>query len=54
VRVPVNAFAEENLTLSGFKSVGVSVNNLGSMNLEQAVDVTLSGDIAPHTTLSGI
>ena len=53
VRVPVNAFAEENLTLSGFKSVGVSVNNLGSMNLEQAVDVTLSGDIAPHTTLSG-
>jgi hypothetical protein len=53
VHVPVNAFAEENLTLSGFKSVGVSVNNLGSMNLEQAVDVTLSGDIAPHTTLSG-
>jgi len=23
------------------------------MNLEQALDVTLSGDVAPHTTLSG-
>ena len=49
----VNAFAEENLTLSGYKSVGVSVNNLGSMNLEQALDVNLSGEIAPHTVLSG-
>ncbi|HAJ80405.1 MAG TPA: hypothetical protein DCO75_11615 [Fibrobacteres bacterium] len=48
-----NVFAEENLTLSGYKSVGVSVNNLGSINLEQALDVTLSGDIAPHTSLSG-
>jgi len=47
------SFAEENLTLSGFKSVGISMNNQGSMNLEQAVDVTLSGEIAPHTTLSG-
>ncbi|MGB7568161.1 MAG: hypothetical protein WBM07_09890 [Chitinivibrionales bacterium] len=53
VRVPVNAFAEENLTVSGYKSVGVSVNNLGSTNLEQAVDVSLTGNIAPHTTLSG-
>jgi hypothetical protein len=47
------AFANENLALSGYKSVGVSVNNLGSANLEQALDVTLSGEIAPKTTLSG-
>jgi hypothetical protein len=54
VKRPLSAaFAEENLTLSGYKSVGVSVNNLGSANLEQALDVTLSGAIAPQTTLSG-
>lgn len=46
-------FAEENLTLSGYKTIGVSVNNLGSMNLEQTLDVSLSGEIAPHTVLSG-
>jgi len=48
-----NVFAEENLTVSGYKSIGISVNNMGSMNLEQALDVNLSGEIAPHTVLSG-
>jgi hypothetical protein len=48
-----SAFSDENLVLSGYKSVTVSVNNLGSTNLEQALDVALSGEIAPKTTLSG-
>jgi hypothetical protein len=48
-----SSFGDENLTLSGYKSIGVSVNNMGSINLEQALDVNLSGEIAPHTTLSG-
>lgn len=46
-------FAEENLTISGYKSINVSMGNLGNMNIEQALDVSLSGDIAPQTTLSG-
>jgi hypothetical protein len=52
-RPGASAFANENLQVSGYKSVGVSVNNFGSANLEQALDVTLSGEIAPKTTLSG-
>jgi hypothetical protein len=48
-----NEFAEDNITLSGYKSINVSVGSVGSMNLEQALDVSLAGDIAPQTTLSG-
>ncbi len=46
-------FAEDNVTLSGYKSINMSVGTAGGMNLEQALDVSLSGDVAPHTTLSG-
>jgi hypothetical protein len=52
-RAKTNEFAEENLTLSGYKSINISVGSVGSMNLEQALDVSLSGDVAPQTTLSG-
>jgi hypothetical protein len=52
-RARVEEFAEGNITLSGYKSVNVSVGTAGNMNLEQALDVSLSGDLAPHTTLSG-
>jgi hypothetical protein len=48
-----NQFAEENLTLSGYKSINVSMGTMGTMNLEQALDVSIAGDIAPQTTLSG-
>jgi hypothetical protein len=51
--VGVNRFAEENLTLSGYKSINVSMGTMGAMNLEQALDVSIAGDIAPQTTLSG-
>ncbi len=52
-RPAASAFGSDNLLVSGYKSVGVSVNNFGSATLEQALDVTLSGEIAPKTTLSG-
>ncbi len=52
-RVSPNRFAEENLSLSGYKSINVSMGTMGAMNLEQALDVSISGDIAPKTTLSG-
>jgi hypothetical protein len=52
-RIKTNEFAEENVTLSGYKSINVSVGTGGNMNLEQALDVSLSGEVAPHTTLSG-
>jgi hypothetical protein len=53
LRIPQNRFSEENLTLSGYKSINVSMGTMGNVNLEQTLDVTLSGEIAPHTTLSG-
>jgi hypothetical protein len=43
---------DERLDVSGYKSVGVSVGNLGQMNLEQALEVRIFGDIAPETELS--
>jgi len=43
---------KENLDVSGYKSVGVSVGNQGQMNLEQALEVRITGDIAPETELS--
>jgi hypothetical protein len=52
-RIRPNQFAEENLNLSGYKSINVSMGTMGSMNLEQALDVSIAGDIAPKTTLSG-
>jgi hypothetical protein len=52
-RLRPNQFAEENLNLSGYKSINVSMGTMGTMNLEQALDVSIAGDIAPQTTLSG-
>jgi hypothetical protein len=52
-RIPSNQFAEENLSLSGYKSINVSMGTQGAMNLEQALDVSIAGEIAPQTTLSG-
>jgi hypothetical protein len=46
-------FAEDNVVLSGYKSINVSVGTGGSMNMEQALDVSLSGQVAPQTVLSG-
>ncbi|MBD3392778.1 MAG: hypothetical protein GF418_11805 [Chitinivibrionales bacterium] len=45
-------FADEKLDVSGYKSVGISVGNQGQMNLEQALEVRIFGDIAPETELS--
>ncbi|MBD3419720.1 MAG: hypothetical protein GF398_06340 [Chitinivibrionales bacterium] len=44
---------EENLKLSGYKSIGVSIGNLGQTNFEQAMEVTISGNITPRTVLKG-
>jgi len=52
-RIKTNEFADENVTLSGYKSINISVGTGGNMNLQQALDVTLSGEVAPQTTLSG-
>ncbi len=49
-----SAFSQrtQNLTLSGYKSVGISVGSGGRMNIEQALDVKIFGEIAPQTELS--
>jgi hypothetical protein len=52
-KVKANEFTEENVMLSGYKSINVSVGTGGAMNLEQALDVNLSGEVAPQTVLSG-
>jgi hypothetical protein len=49
---PRRLYSEENLTVSGYKSIGVAMGNGGQMNLEQALDVRIFGDIAPQTELS--
>jgi hypothetical protein len=43
---------EENLSVSGYKSVGVSVGSFGQVNLEQGLDVRIGGEIRPQTTVS--
>ncbi len=42
----------EQLQLSGYKSLGISVNNYGSINLEQGLDIRLGGEIRPGTVVS--
>lgn len=46
------ASQQENLAVSGYKSIGVSVGSFGQVNLEQGLDVRIGGDIRPQTTLS--
>jgi hypothetical protein len=41
----------ESLNVSGYKSIGISVGNLGQFNLEQALDIAMSGEIGPETSL---
>lgn len=46
------AFADENITISGFKSIGVSFGNQGQLNMEQALEVRIFGKINENTMLS--
>ncbi|MFP4013829.1 MAG: hypothetical protein ACLFVQ_07085 [Chitinispirillaceae bacterium] len=41
-----------NLSISGYKSFGVSVGSLGEVNLEQGLEVVVGGEIRPGTQLS--
>lgn len=43
---------QDNLSVSGYKSIGISLGSQGQMNLEQALDVHIFGEIAPQTELS--
>ncbi|MBD3315873.1 MAG: hypothetical protein GF344_08810 [Chitinivibrionales bacterium] len=43
---------ERPVTLSGYKSIGISLGSQGRMNLEQALEVSVFGKIAPQTELS--
>jgi len=43
---------EDNLTVSGYKSFGVSVGSFGQVNLEQGLDVRIGGEIRPGTEVS--
>ncbi|MGD9201621.1 MAG: hypothetical protein PVI26_08675, partial [Chitinispirillia bacterium] len=45
-------FPDENINISGYKSVGISLGNQGQMNLEQALEVRVFGKINENTELS--
>lgn len=45
-------FSDENLDISGYKSIGISLGSQGQMNLEQALEVTIFGKIREDTKLS--
>ncbi len=42
----------ELLTVSGYKTVGVSMGSFGQLNLEQGLDVRIGGEIRPGTEVS--
>ena len=42
----------ENLSISGYKSIGVAVGSFGQINLEQGLDVRIGGEIRPGTEIS--
>jgi len=44
-------YDNETLNISGYKSVGVSIGNLGQVNFEQGLDINISGNIRPETQL---
>jgi hypothetical protein len=46
------SYDAQNLDVSGSKTVGVALGNNGQMNMEQALDVRISGAIGPQTELS--
>ena len=45
-------FTNDNINISGYKSVGISLGNQGQMDLEQALEVRISGNINENTELS--
>ncbi|MDR0330451.1 MAG: DUF2460 domain-containing protein [Chitinispirillales bacterium] len=46
-----NASDGGNLTVTGYKSFGVSIGELGEVNLEQGLEAEISGEIRPGTAL---
>jgi len=47
----LSSIGGEDLAVSGYKSIGVTVGNQGQTSLEQAMDITISGQVADHTEL---
>jgi hypothetical protein len=47
------AGTQDNLLVTGQKTVGVSVGSFGQVNLEQGLDVRIGGEIRPGTEVSG-
>ncbi len=45
-------FSNESITISGYKSVGVSFGSQGQLNMEQALEVRIFGKINENTELS--
>ncbi|MBN1130177.1 MAG: hypothetical protein JXA71_14390, partial [Chitinispirillaceae bacterium] len=43
---------DDNLTVSGYKSFGMSLGSLGQVNLEQGLDVRIGGDLKPGTSVA--
>lgn len=43
---------QDNLTISGYKTIGMSMGSFGQLNLEQGLDVRIGGDIRPGTKLT--
>jgi hypothetical protein len=41
----------ENLTIRGYKSVGISLGSLGQMNMQQALDMTVEGSVGATAQL---
>jgi len=42
---------QSNLSITGYKSFGVSIGELGEVNLEQGLEALIEGEIRPGTTL---
>ncbi|MCL2183933.1 MAG: hypothetical protein FWB85_10755 [Chitinispirillia bacterium] len=43
-----------NLSISGYKSMGVSVGELGEVNLEQGLEALIEGEVRPGTVLRAV
>lgn len=46
------SFVQDNMNITGFKSISVSFGNMGQLNLEQALEITIAGNINKNTTLT--
>ncbi|MBN1579049.1 MAG: hypothetical protein JW913_20975 [Chitinispirillaceae bacterium] len=49
---PPPSLQRENLMVSGYKTIGVSIGSFGQVNLEQGLDVRIGGEIRPGTEIS--